>query len=762
MSYGNPNLLAADSSTFEGNAHNWTAGGNTTLSVVSGQYMSGSYSLRFTATAAGSITGTTPRVTGVTAGLEYVVRSPIRRNTTTAGQVATLTVTWYNATSGGASLGTSVSALTLTGAAAGWFYYNHPVVVGTAPVGALSCTITLSVSGLAAAEYVNTDDVYFGAAQVRPNNIYGYNTASIEQDTSGWKVDSGVMARGAWNLAGGLGYYALEVTSTAAGIQEIRTNSFVAVTPGKEYTSYALVRSPSATTWLCEFRWYDAGSNQVGAVTQTPYAIAANASTWVGVTATAPTGVNATQCKVFIRPMATAAGQLFVLEDAQFYVSPNLANNLLSYAEYSAEGVLPAWTLDNGTTSLYQVTSGITDGLFALKVTPSVPGTVTASLDRLVPVVPGTTYQVSAVLYRHSTDAAQKVISSVRTRIDWYDAAGILYLADNPDQFYSTEQAADWYAQINTETRTCPEGAAYAKVGFEVNSDNPLVDCWFVDNVSLIQATAEYTLATSNDTGCVTLTINYVPPVSSSNSNVTIRRMDESGKAASMRAYGRSWDLAPNPYSTIVVEDYEAPLGSRVWYSVQWSSSTGATKGARLFTQTVGAPTLDDGDYAWFKSPGVPALNTTVMMEAPLKWSRAARSARYDVVGRKNPVHITGARAGRTSSITVLVWDPEGNALFDSLLDAGTAALIQAMPGYGLDGNLYVSIGDVDVEPLSPDAREDGWRWTLAITEVDRPDGGLQGSAANTWNDILISSAYSTWEDLFNSHETWTDVLTEG
>jgi hypothetical protein len=162
----------------------------------------------------------------------------------------------------------------------------------------------------------------------------------------------------------------------------------------------------------------------------------------------------------------------------------------------------------------------------------------------------------------------------------------------------------------------------------------------------------------------------------------------------------------------------------------------------------------------WFKSPGVPALNTTVQMEAPLKWSRASRSSRYDIVGRRNPVHITGTRAGRTSSITVLIWDPEANELFDALLDAGGTALVQAMPGYGIDGNLYVSIGDVDVEPLSPDAREDGWRWTLAITEVDRPDGGLQGSAGSTWQ--TISTGYPTWEDVFSGNDTWTTVLTEG
>ncbi|MFE3409447.1 hypothetical protein ACFXMT_14255 [Streptomyces mirabilis] len=617
------------------------------------------------------------------------------------------------------------------------------------------------MSNLAANAQFFIDEVYLGAAVTTAGNVYGYNTASVEMDTSGWKIDTGTMARGSWNLVPGLGFYALEVTSAAAGSQEIRTNSFIAGTPGKEYTSYAAVYSPSVTTtWLAEIRWYDTAFTQVGPVVQTAYTVTQSIIARIGVTATMPTGVNATQFKVFFRPQATAAGQTFVLEDASLRQSPNVAGNLLSYAEYSTEGVLPAWTLVNGTASLLQITSNLTDGYFGLKAVPSSLGTISASLDRLIPVTPGTTYRVGSVIFRHNTDTAQTVISAVRTRVDWYDAAGNMFLADNPDQFYTAEAPDAFWASINSETRTCPQGAAYARVGWEVNSTNPLVDYWFVDNISFTVATAEYSLVTDNGSGSITLTVNTVPPVGSNASNVTVKRMDDDGSASSLRGYGQTWDLAVNPYSTIVVEDYEAPLGSRVWYSVQWSDTTGVSVALRLFTQTVNAPTLDDANFVWFKSPGIPALNTRVMMEAPPKWSRPSRSARYDIVGRKNPVHQTGIRGGRTASITVLVWDPAGNELFDSLLDSGAPALVQAMPGYGLNGNLYLSIGDVDVEPLDPDAREDGWRWTLAVTEVDRPAGGLQGSALSTWTNIL--SGYATWEALFNARGTWTDVLTKG
>jgi hypothetical protein len=401
------------------------------------------------------------------------------------------------------------------------------------------------------------------------------------------------------------------------------------------------------------------------------------------------------------------------------------------------------------------LTSGITDGYYMLKATPTAPGMVAGTLDRLIPVTPGTTYRVKCVGWRHATDAAQTITSSMRPRVDWYDSSGNLFQVDNPDQFYPHDGAGSFLAQIVSETRTAPVGAAYAKVGFEADASNPLIDYWAFDNFELSPATAEYTLTVDNALGMVSLNIG---DIQSSADKITIERVDQNGKKVKLRGYGLVYDKAPYTPAPVLVEDYEAPLASRIWYAITWY--TGTTQGTRLFTQAIDAPTLDDGDYVWFKSPGIPALNTTVMMEAPLKWSRQARSARYDIVGRKNPVNQYDVRSGRSSSITVLIWDPEANELFNSLLDSGATALIQAMPGYGIDGNLYLSIGDVDVEPLSPDAREDGWRWTLAITETDRPDGGLQGSGTTTWQTIY--DGYATWEDLFDAHASWTDVLTKG
>ncbi|KPC58684.1 hypothetical protein ADL35_49285, partial [Streptomyces sp. NRRL WC-3753] len=108
--------------------------------------------------------------------------------------------------------------------------------------------------------------------------------------------------------------------------------------------------------------------------------------------------------------------------------------------------------------------------------------------------------------------------------------------------------------------------------------------------------------------------------------------------------------------------------------------------------------------------------------------------------------------------LTLLVWDEGSNVTFDALLDTGLPALIQAMPGYGIDGNLYLSIGQVEVESVTNAANIPGWRWTLSVTEIDRPEGGLQGSSAGTWQDV--NDTFATWNDVLTDKDRWADVLT--
>jgi hypothetical protein len=753
VAYGNPNILPVDASTFEGGTSSWVATGtNATSAVQSTTKLTGTYALRVTATAAGTATVWSSRV-AITAGAEYVARVPVGLATSQTGLTATLTIEWWNAASGGSQVGTSAGSATNVSSTVGWQASGYPAAVGVAPAGATHAVVRVAVAGMAASAQYFVDDVYLGVAQNRAGNLVGFNVSSVEVDTSGWQATNATLTRASGVLYTGSGYYCLSATSVAAGVMDIRWVSTVnVITAGTEYVAYAAVQSPSAAL-SCQVNidWYDNAFALLGSSTQT-FTVDSTIQR-IAVVGTAP--ANATRAKVWIKPTATAASQVFAIDDVSMAVAPNVAGNLLTYNEFSTESALPAWTISNGTGSRAFLTSGITDGFYTFKVAPTAPGMVTATLNRLIPVTAGSTYRVKATAYRHSSQPTAEVDSSMRVRIDWYDSAGVLFQTDNPDQFYPHTETGEWYAQVNSETRTCPTGAAFAKVAWEADSTSALIDGWYFDNIQLVPATPEYTLTSNNDLGLVSL---QVLNTYAGAETVTIERVDENGRKSIIRGYGFVYDKAPYTPAPIVVEDYEAPLGSRVWYAITWY--TGTDVAARIYTQLVNAPVLTDGDFVWFKSPGIPALNTRVMMEAPPRWSRSARRARYDIVGRKSPIFNTDVRSSGEATISVLVWETDANELFDSLLDSGLPALVQAMPGYGIDGNLYLSVGDVEAEPLDPDARESGWRWTLNVSAIDRPDGGLQGSAGATWQGI--SDDYATWDDVFNAWESWTDVLTKG
>ena len=132
----------------------------------------------------------------------------------------------------------------------------------------------------------------------------------------------------------------------------------------------------------------------------------------------------------------------------------------------------------------------------------------------------------------------------------------------------------------------------------------------------------------------------------------------------------------------------------------------------------------------------------------------------YQIVGRSRPVVVSEVRASRTGVLQIHIWRADDHEAFNALMDSGQTILFQAAPGHGLDGNLYLSIDDVAWEPESWDATVPEYLWSLGVTEVDRPAGGIQGSAGRTWQDVLDN--YQTWHEVLDAYGSWADVLTGG
>ncbi|WP_405560681.1 hypothetical protein [Streptomyces sp. NBC_01180] len=590
-----------------------------------------------------------------------------------------------------------------------------------------------------------------------PGNLLEYNTQSFETDTSGWNIVNGTLVRSATPLVAGGGSYSGKGTATATGEMQLVVVNQYAVTAGAEYLAYVWGFSTTALPGSkIGIRWYDSTGAQILPNPEGFWDIPAGGivATRLNVVSTAPVG--AVKARMYVKA-TLAAGQSLYIDECFLGVAPNDPLNLLSYNEFSTEVSLPAWTATNGTVSmayLYTANPEFQDGAYALKVTPASTGLVSVSLDRLVPVVPGETYWVgSTSLIAAAADGSAYQTS--RTCVDWYRSDGTLLLADVPDQFYTSGgETVGHDATANSETRTAPPGAASGRIRVEIMHQDTSATMYYVDNIVFKGSGPQYAVTPHQDTASITVQVNWTPPATEV--AYTLLRVHQDGSMHPVRGY--VGDLVRTPYDgEIFVEDYEAPLGEDIWYRIDWFDSAGVSR-IHLYTRSFQSPQLDDPSYVWFKSPGLPALNTTALMETPLEWSRAARSTEFDIVDRTNPVPISGVRGGNKGSLSILVWDAGTNTQFNELLSPGQPVLIQANPGYGINGNLYVSVGDSSAEQVSGSANEPGWRWTLAVTEIDRPTGGVQGSALATWQSILDN--FDTWADVYDAFDTWADVLT--
>lgn len=71
---------------------------------------------------------------------------------------------------------------------------------------------------------------------------------------------------------------------------------------------------------------------------------------------------------------------------------------------------------------------------------------------------------------------------------------------------------------------------------------------------------------------------------------------------------------------------------------------------------------------------------------------------------------------------------------------------------------MYVSVGDVSAAPVADHAAFHDRTWVLPLTEVDRPIGGVTGSATRTWQ--LVKDAGPTWADVLSGKTSWLDIYT--
>jgi hypothetical protein len=723
------NLLPPNAESIETDASAWVAGTNATALARGSGGTLGSFNLNFKSVAAGDTQVSLASRVAITPNAEHWACASVFPPA--SGATARIELRWYSV--GGALLGTNTGPLTAAPSGT-WF---QVAVVATPPAFAITVDVVIRVTATAATQSWFADRIFAGLTNPSTGNLLPFNTETMEVDLTGWSAATNCSI--SVSSAAFTWYQSLLVTSTASGAVMARTalSQAPAVTPGAEYAFYAYVTpSVGGLSLKAEIYWRDAGGTELSSSSAT-WTPAASQWTRVVVTGIAPAG--AAVARVAISPTATAAGQQWVVDRAVLAPTSALmvAGNLLPYNTSDIEIDTSGWTVAGATPT--RTTEQVLGGAYAMKLVAD-GGDFTITSTALLPITAALGYQFTACVYKPTTRAFQ-------TRIEWLDAAGNVVRTRLQSWLGAT---STWVAC--TVGDLAPDSAVTARISVIV-PDAVAGEVWYFDRAEwrIGGLTAR---AVAAGGGGATITVRGLTG-GGPTWKWTLQRIISGRPAQPVR--GWTGDVTSQSISgdVAVVTDYESPLG----IPVQWRVAIQNPAGAGLLSYTSDPIALDaDPTDVWLKDPGNPARSVRVTVGTPMPtWTRAARQGVSQVRGRVLPVVISDVRGGATGDLTVVTETDDDVDDLWWVLESGGPLLLQWPPGWG-QRDMYVSVGDVAEAPIVDYAEFHDRTWTLPLTEVDRPIGGVTGSADRTWT--TVSSSASTWAVALTGATSWLDVLT--
>lgn len=192
-----------------------------------------------------------------------------------------------------------------------------------------------------------------------------------------------------------------------------------------------------------------------------------------------------------------------------------------------------------------------------------------------------------------------------------------------------------------------------------------------------------------------------------SSPSVSVYRQDPDGRTVTVRQ-GSPVIVTSGG---VTIYDYEAPFDESVTFSVQDGSAIAYSA----------AVTLTSGGVPWLVHPGMPELSVPLgVMEWP-KWRLPVARGVFAPIGRKHRVVVASRRQSGEGDLSVYTASAAAGDALDAILADGTALLLKGTQVEGA-GTRWVSVGDVDREPVEVDLRA-FIVWNLPLIEVDAPAG---------------------------------------
>jgi hypothetical protein len=720
------NFLSATTESADPNTSGWAAKTNCTLSLGSGG-RNGDGAVSMKATAAGEMQARTSSSYAVAPGETYWAFA----DASSTSIPERIGIRWLSAT--GSEISVTWS-LTTSAASATW----HRISVGgQAPAGAARAQVLISATATAVNQIVLFENVYLGYPLRFAGNLLSFDAEQQEITGTSWAAESNcTLSRTApavswpatWYYSGG---ETLTLTVTANGNASAVCTERPAVTPGTEYFGYVYLSPPTSGSncWV-ELRFYDSSGTQLSATRST---LAAPGLGWYRQVASAIAPAGAATATLAVGITSATAAQVMRSDGAVIKVRtsnvissiPNA--NAVMFADASFEQGVGQWTVPSGVATLARSTpwgaQAFTDA-YSLTVTSS---TATASTIRSgqYPVTGGVNWRVWCTAKRVA--GGWTLASSVR----WFDTASSLISTTSSTSAAVPSDGA-WWAFL--QDFAAPANAAYAQIDYTLTATSASSTLQ-LDAVVLYQVLPQQSITADDDSASVDMVIREINTARL----MTVYRVLADGAKALVRGASGLLDKVTMTDDVAIVTDYEAPLGVPFSYRIEFYSTT---TGLLTEWRTTSTVTLDPGDanYAWLKDPARPILNRRVMVKQAPDWQQPIEQNVLRPRGRQNAVVLSGVRSGREGSLIVWTQSDDEREALRFLLATGNVLLWQSAPGTG-ETDVYVSVGEVQFPRITTYAPEQWREWTLPLTEVDRPTGGMAGSPTWTVRDVAIENA---------------------
>jgi hypothetical protein len=222
-------------------------------------------------------------------------------------------------------------------------------------------------------------------------------------------------------------------------------------------------------------------------------------------------------------------------------------------------------------------------------------------------------------------------------------------------------------------------------------------------------------------------------------SHLHLVRSGPSGVEAAVRGYD-PFVVAPGA-STVIVRDYEAPIGVELHYRV-WLDE-GEIVGPTEGDISVPASASDD---PWLVDLVRPTNTQRVVVQALPELAHDAPAGIHWVLNRRTPIFAGDVAHTPTCELTFVTADEQARERARATLGNGVPVLLRTPPEQGV-GNLYLAVPSWREQRVSRLSLHGDRRFVVAAVQVARPDPAL-----------YVPIPPMTYTRLLELHDTYADV----